>query len=163
MYESTVGLVNYYIQFFGFEPINWLTDTSTALGAIAITTIWWIVNVNMIIYLAALQDIPDELYEASKVDGANPWSRFRHITFPLLLPVTALITALTIVGGWRVFGQVYVMTRGGPEGSTFVIAQYIFLTAFQNFQMGPAAAAGVVLLVITMIFSLVQLKAMKVF
>lgn len=163
MYESSVGLVNYYVQMVGLEPVNWLTDTSTALGAIAITTIWWIVNVNMILYLAALQDLPEELYEASKVDGAGPWRRFLHITFPLLLPVTALITALTIIGGWRVFGQVFVMTRGGPEGSTFVIAQYIYLTAFQNFQMGPAAAAGVVLLVITMVFSLVQLKLMKAF
>jgi multiple sugar transport system permease protein len=161
MYESSVGLINHYLRLVGLPAPNWLTDTDTAMPAIAVTTIWWIVNVNMMIYLTALQDIPAELYDASKVDGATAWQRFRYITLPLLMPVTAMVTALTIVGGWRVFGQAYVMTRGGPEASTFVIVQYIYLTAFQNFEMGPAAAAGVVLLFITLAFSLVQLRLMR--
>ncbi|WP_425145110.1 carbohydrate ABC transporter permease [Deinococcus sp.] len=162
MYDKTVGLINYVLSLVGLAPVAWLTDTHTALTAIAVATLWWTVNVNMIIYLAGLQDIPRELGEAAEIDGATPWLAFWRITLPLLQPVHAFVIPLTVISAWRVFGQVYSMTKGGPEGSTYVIAQYTYLTAFQNFQMGPAAAAGVVLLLITLAFSLVQLRAMRV-
>ena len=161
MYDTTAGLINFYLAKLGIERIGWLTDTDWSMPALAITTIWWTVNVNMLIYLAALQDIPEELHEAATIDGAGAWARFRYVTLPMLLPVTALVTCLTIVACWRVFGQAYVMTKGGPETSTFVVVQYIYLTAFQSFRMGPAAAAGVFLMAVTLIFSLVQLRAMK--
>ena len=134
----------------------------TALPALALTTIWWSVNGNMIIYLAGLQDIPEELYESGKIDGASGWQLTRYITIPMLLPVNAFVIPLTVIASWRVFGQAYVMTRGGPQGSTFTIAQYIYLTAFQNFHMGQAAAAGVILMLLTLAFTVVQLRAMKV-
>ena len=162
MYDKTVGLINYLLSLVGLGPVAWLTDTHTALTAIAVATLWWTVNVNMIIYLAGLQDIPRELGEAAEIDGATPATAFWRITLPLLQPVHAFVIPLTVISAWRVFGQVYSMTKGGPEASTYVIAQYTYLTAFQNFQMGPAAAAGVVLLLITLAFSLVQLRAMKV-
>ncbi|MCF6112150.1 carbohydrate ABC transporter permease [Mesorhizobium muleiense] len=161
LFDKGTGLVNHYLTIIGVEPIAWLKDPDWSMPALAITTIWWTVNTNMIIFLAALQDIPEELHDAATVDGAGSWQRFVHITLPLLQPAAALVTALTIINGWRVFGQAYVMTQGGPEASTFVIVQYIYLTAFQNFEMGPAAAAGVVLLLVTLLFSLVQLKMMK--
>jgi multiple sugar transport system permease protein len=161
LFDKGTGLINYYLAVLGFDAIAWLKDIHWSMPALAITTIWWTVNTNMIIFLAALQDIPEEIYDAAKVDGAGPFARFRHITLPLLRPAMALVTALTIINGWRVFGQAYVMTQGGPEASTFVIVQYIYLTAFQNFEMGPAAAAGVILLLLTLVFSLAQMKLMR--
>lgn len=161
--DRNFGLLNFYLKPLGINPpISWLTSTDSAMIALAITTIWWTVNTNMIIYLAGLQDIPQVLYEAAKIDGANGWQLMRFITIPSLLPVNAFVIPLTLIASWRVFGQAYVMTQGGPQGSTFTVAQYIYLTAFQNFRMGQASAAGVVLMLITLTFTVVQLRAMKV-
>lgn len=161
IYDTNFGLLNNYLTKLGLPAFGWLTDPNIAMPALAITTIWWTVNTNMIIYLAALQDIPQELYEAGMLDGAGSWSLFRHITLPMLIPVNVFVVPLTVIGSWRVFGQSYVMTRGGPEGRTFFLAQYIYLTAFQNFEMGPASAAAVVLLGIVLVFTLLQLWAMR--
>ncbi len=161
--ERSSGLLNYYLGLLGVNPpINWLGDPESAMPAIAITTIWWTVNGNMIIYLAGLQDIPEDLYEAAKIDGAGRWQEVRYVTIPMLLPVNAFVIPLTVIACWRVFGQVFVMTRGGPQGSTFTIAQFIYETAFVKFDMGVASAAGVILMLITLSFTIVQLRAMKV-
>lgn len=162
LYNRNIGLINYYLGLLGFGKIDWLGDSNTALLSVAVATVWWTINVNMIIYLAGLQDIPKDLYEAAQLDGASPVQQFRFVTLPLLLPVNAFVLPLTVIGAWRVFGQVFVMTRGGPEASTYVIAQYIYLTAFQNFEMGPASAAAVILLLITLVFSLAQMRAFRV-
>ena len=161
--ERSSGLLNYYLGELGVrEPINWLGEPESAMPAIAITTIWWTVNGNMIIYLAGLQDIPADLYEAARIDGAGRWQEVRYVTIPMLMPVNAFVIPLTVIACWRVFGQVFVMTRGGPQGATFTIAQFIYETAFTNFNMGLASAAGVILMVITLGFTVVQLRAMKV-
>ena len=116
------------------------------MPAIAITTIWWTVNGNMIIYLAGLQEISrQDLYEAARIDGAGRWQETRYVTIPMLMPVNAFVIPLTVIACWRVFGQAWVMTRGGPQGTTFTIAQYIYQIAFQDFRMGLASAAGVIL------------------
>ena len=161
--ERSSGLLNYYLGVLGVNPpINWLGEPESAMPAIAITTIWWTVNGNMIIYLAGLQDIPEALYESARIDGANSWQLTRHITIPMLLPISAFVIPLTVIACWRVFGQVFVMTRGGPQGSTFTVAQFIYETAFVRFHMGLASAAGVILMLITLGFTIVQLRAMKV-
>jgi multiple sugar transport system permease protein len=162
IYQPNVGLLNFYLQMLGLSSINWLGTTTSAMPALAITTLWWTVNVNMIIYLAGLQDIPAELYEAAELDGAGSAAKFRFVTLPLLLPINAFVIPLTVISAWRVFGQAYVMTQGGPEASTYVMAQYTYLMAFQNFQMGPASASAVILLLITLVFSLIQLRAFRV-
>jgi len=163
LYHRNFGLINFYIQPLGINPpIDWLANVDTAMPAIALTTLWWTVNTNMIIYLAGLQDIPEELYEAARIDGAGSTQLFRHITIPMLMPVNAFIIPTTVIACWRVFGQTFVMTQGGPQGKTFVLAQYIYLTAFQNFRMGQAAAAAVILLILTLIFTVIQLRAMRV-
>jgi multiple sugar transport system permease protein len=161
IYDRNFGLLNYYLTRIGLPAVGWLSAPNVAMVSVAMTTVWWVVGTNMVIYLAGLQDIPEELYDAAKVDGAGAWTLFRNITFPLLLPVNAFVFPLTVVACWRVFGQVYVMTGGGPGDRTFVVAQYIYVTAFQNFQMGTASAAAVVLMVITLAFTLVQLRAMR--
>ncbi len=161
--ERSSGILNFYLGELGvIEPINWLGDVQSAMPAIAITTIWWTVNGNMIIYLAGLQDIPADLYEAAKIDGASAWQEVRHVTIPMLMPVNAFVIPLTVIACWRVFGQAWVMTRGGPQGATFTIAQYIYQIAFQDFRMGLASAAGVILMLVTLGFTVVQLRAMKV-
>lgn len=161
--DRTFGLLNFYLGPLGIHPaVGWLTDVNAAMPALAVTTVWWTVNANMIIYLAGLQDIPEELYEAARIDGANGWQVFRFITIPMLLPVNAFVIPTTVIVCWRVFGQAFVMTKGGPQGRTFVIAQYIYQTAFQNFRMGQAAAAAVILLLLTLAFTVVQLRTMKV-
>jgi len=161
--DRTFGLLNFYLGPLGIHPaVGWLTDVNAAMPALAVTTVWWTVNANMIIYLAGLQDIPEELYEAARIDGANGWQVFRFITIPMLLPVNAFVIPTTVIACWRVFGQAFVMTKGGPQGRTFVIAQYIYQTAFQNFRMGQAAAAAVILLLLTLAFTVVQLRTMKV-
>ena len=160
--DKNIGLLNYYfIEPFGFEPIGWLVQESTSMPAISITTISWTVNVNMIIYLAGLQDIPEDLYEAAKLDGANKWNLLIHITIPMLRTVTLFVIPLTVIGCWKIFGQAYIMTNGGPGTSTYTIAQYIYSMGFQYFKMGQASVAGVVLTLITLVFTLLQLKAMK--
>ena len=160
--DKNIGLLNYYfIEPFGFEPIGWLVQENTSMPAISITTIWWTVNVNMIIYLAGLQDIPEDLYEAAKLDGANKWNLLIHITIPMLRTVTLFVIPLTVIGCWKIFGQAYIMTHGGPGTSTYTIAQYIYSMGFQYFKMGQASVAGVVLTLITLVFTLLQLKAMK--
>jgi len=162
VYDQNWGLLNYYLGKIGIPPTGWLTNVNVAMPALAITTLWWTVGSNMVIYLAGLQDIPEEMYDAAKIDGAGRWQLFRHITLPMLMPVNAFVIPLTVIACWRVFGQSYVMTQGGPQGRTFVIAQYVYQTAFQNFQMGPASAAAVVLLVITLTFTIIQLRTMRV-
>ncbi len=162
IYDQNWGLLNYYLLKVGLPAIGWLSDVTAAMPALAITTLWWTVNGNMIIYLAGLQDIPEETYEAARLNGAGGWALLRHITLPLLMPVNGFVIPLTVIACWRVFGQAFVMTQGGPQGRTFVIAQYIYQTAFQNFQMGQAAAAAVVLLIITLVFTVVQLRAMRI-
>ncbi|NUR85544.1 MAG: ABC transporter permease subunit, partial [Nonomuraea sp.] len=127
------GLIDHYLQqIFGIDPIAWLVDSRWAMPAIVITTVWWTVGSNMVIYLAALQDIPSELYEAAEIDGAGAWRRFRSLTWPMLRNVNAFVIPFTFIGSWQVFGQVYLMTGGGPGTSTFVMSQYIYLTAFQR-------------------------------
>ncbi|NUP65726.1 MAG: sugar ABC transporter permease [Nonomuraea sp.] len=112
--DSKFGLIDHYLrQIFGMDPIAWLVDSRWAMPAIVITTVWWTVGSNMVIYLAALQDIPSELYEAAEIDGAGAWPRFRSVTWPMLSNVNALVIPFTFIGSWQVFGQVYLMTGGG--------------------------------------------------
>ena len=116
--ERSSGLLNYYLGLLGVNPpINWLGDPESAMPAIAITTIWWTVNGNMIIYLAGLQDIPEDLYEAARIDGAGRWQELRYVTIPMLMPVNAFVIPLTVIACWRVFGQVFVMTRGDRKAA----------------------------------------------
>jgi multiple sugar transport system permease protein len=161
LYDPNWGLINFYLQLIGLPKIPWLTSVGTAMPAIVIASLWWLLGVNTVIYLAGLQDIPGDYYDAAKIDGADTFQMFRHITLPLLRNIHALVIPLTIIGSFRVFGQVYVMTQGGPEGSTRVLLQYIYETGFREFYMGRASAAAVVLLSMSLVLTLCQLKLLK--
>jgi multiple sugar transport system permease protein len=158
MYNANFGLVNFYLGSLGLPQVAWLTDAAWAMPGVAISTAWWQIGTNMVIYLAGLQEIPVELYEAARVDGAGPWQSFRHITLPGLYLMHVFVVPLSVIASLRAFGQILVMTHGGPLGSTYVLVQHLYATGWVNFRMGEASAVGVILLLITFIFTLFQLR-----
>jgi ABC-type sugar transport system permease subunit len=158
IYDTNFGLANYYLTELGLPAIGWLTKPNVALIAIAITTVWWQIGTNTVIYLAGLQEIPEDLYEAAKVDGANALHRFFYITVPSLRLIHIFVIPLAIINSLRVFGQVLVMTQGGPIASTYTLVQHLYSVGWVNFRQGEAAAVGVILFAITFLLTLIQLS-----
>jgi ABC-type sugar transport system permease subunit len=158
MYNANFGLVNFYLSALGLPQVAWLTNVTWAMPGVAISTAWWQIGTNMVIYLAGLQEIPVELYEAARVDGAGPWQSFRNITLPGLYLMHVFVVPLSVIASLRAFGQILVMTHGGPLGSTYVLVQHLYATGWVNFRMGEASAVGVILLLITFIFTIFQLR-----
>lgn len=162
MYSANIGLFNVFISMFGFpRNIGWLTDPRYAMLGIIILSIWKYVGYHTVIYLAALQDIPNSLYESADIDGANAWQKFTKITFPLLSNTTWFLIIISIINTFQAFDQVYLLTQGGPLKKTDVIVYYIYRQAFQNFNMPYASAASWVLFVIVFILTAIQMKVSK--
>lgn len=157
------GVLNYILDSLGVisAPVNWLTSTSTSIFAVMIVTIWKGLGYYMVIYLAGLQSIPDDLYEAADIDGASKWKQIWHITVPLLMPSIMIVTIMSSISAMKVFEEIYVMTGGGPLNSSKTLVFYIYQEAFEKLQMGYASAAGVVLFLITLIFSIINIKFMN--
>ena len=161
LYAPYFGLINVYLQKYGLPVPSWLGDARFAMPAIAITTIWWTVGFNIVLFLAGLQEIPEELYEAAKIDGASFTQSFFHITVPLLRRTTSLVLMLQIIASFKIFGQVYIMTKGGPYGTTQVLVQYIYDTGFRYFRMGYASSMAYILFSIMLIASLFQFRLLR--
>jgi multiple sugar transport system permease protein len=159
--NPTFGLINYYFGLVGLPGQNWLTQNIWAMVAVVITTVWWTSGWNLVLFLAGLQEISESLYEAAKLDGANSWALFRYITIPGLRPTLLFVGVTTIIGSFRVFGQVLVMTGGGPFDSTRTLVQHIYETGFRNFRMGSASAIAWALFLIVMIFILLQFRLLR--
>src|SRR5215211_8630867 len=160
IFNGDFGLINYYLTRIGLisEPVRWLTDPNLAMPSIIIVSIWGGVGGCMIIYLAGLQAIPDELYDAAKVDGAGPIRTLFSITIPLLGPATFFLLITSIIGAFQQFGLPYLLTAGGPAGRTTTIAYYLYTSAFKNFEMGYAAAISYVLFAMIFIFTLLHMR-----
>jgi multiple sugar transport system permease protein len=141
LYTPELGLLSRAAAWFGFAP-NWLGDPDMAMVSLAITTVWWTLGFNFVLYLAGLQEIPRDLYEASAIDGAGPWQQIRRITLPMLSRTTTLVVVLQIIASLKVFDQMYIMTSGGPNFSTRSALQYIYDIGFTDFRTGYAAAAS---------------------
>ncbi len=139
IFNPGIGLFNYYTGFLGLPRIEWLYDRHWALPAIIIMSIWKNFGYFMLIYLAALQGIPAELYEAASLEGAGAWARFRRITFPLLAPTSLFVFVVAIISSFQVFDQVFVMTQGGPADQTNVLVFYIYQNAFRFWDIGMGA------------------------
>ncbi|HEY4602041.1 MAG TPA: sugar ABC transporter permease [Cerasibacillus sp.] len=156
------GLLNYVLDLLGIiaEPIPWLTSTDTAIFAVMVVTVWKGLGYYMIIYLAGLQSIPTSLYEAAQIDGANWWQQHTRITIPMLMPFVLIVTIMSSIAAMKVFEEIYIMTGGGPLHSSETLVFYIYKEAFDRLNMGYASAAGVVLFILTLIFSLINLKVM---
>ncbi|MCD6156079.1 MAG: sugar ABC transporter permease [Candidatus Atribacteria bacterium] len=158
LYMPDFGFINFVLGKLHLPQPNWLNDVSTAMLAIVIMSIWKSTGFNMVIYLAGLNGIPDSLYEAAQIDGANDWQRFRFITLPLLSPTTFFALAISLIGSFQVFDQIYVMTRGGPADATRTIVYYIYETGFQYFRMGKASAAAWILFLIVFATTILQFR-----
>ena len=151
------GILNYIISLLGINPVGWLTDTRFALISVAFVTIWKGIGYYMMIYLAALMSVPQELYEACDVDGAGFFNKHLTVTIPHIMPVIALVTTISSISAMKVFAEIYVMTKGGPLNSSKTIVYYIYERAFENLDLGYASALAVVLLIIVMAFSLINI------
>ena len=151
------GVLNYILTVFHIKPIGWLVDTNWALFSVAIVTIWKGIGYYMMIYLASLMSVPQELYEACDIDGANFWTKHITVTIPHIMPTIALVTTISTISAMKVFAEIYVMTKGGPLNSTKTIVYYIYERAFENLDLGYASALAVVLLIIVMLFSLINI------
>ena len=158
MYMPDFGVINYFLGLLGLPQPNWLNDTSTAMIAIILMSVWKGTGFNMVIYLAGLNGIPKSYLEASQIDGANIWQQFRYVTLPLLTPTTFFVLAISVIGSFQIFDPVYVMTKGGPADATRTLVYYIYETGFQFFRMGKAAAAAWILFVIVFVATLIQFK-----
>jgi ABC-type sugar transport system permease subunit len=162
LYNSDFGLINSFLSQLGFSQTpNWLTSSTWSKPAIVLMNIWQNAGYYMVIYLAALQNIPDQLYEAAKIDGATRWQQFSRITLPLLSPTTFLVFVMKTMGAFKIFEAAYIMTEGGPGGSTETIVYYIYKNGFEWFRMGYAAAIAWVLFAIIFLCTLFQFKIQK--
>lgn len=161
IFNVDYGVANNALSLLGIGRIPWLTSPNMAMLTLIIVVVWTRIGFCMVIYLGALQSIPSELKEAASIDGAGRWARFRSITFPMLTPTTSILLILNVVFSLQAFDVIYVMTGGGPGFSTTVLIQYVFRSAFQDGQMGYAAALGLVLVGILLVFTLLRQQASK--
>jgi ABC-type sugar transport system permease subunit len=157
MYQQD-GVINTILSWFDIDPIPWLRSSSTALWAVILIGIWRATPYYMVIFLAGLQAIPADYYDAAKIDGASGWKSFWHITLPLLKPTTLLVVVMNVIVAMKVFAVPLIMTNGGPADSTRVLPLFIYQTAFEFFDMGRAAAMSVFLFVAVMLFAFVQVR-----
>lgn len=156
LYEPGFGLINGYLGDLHLGTVNWLDDPHTALLSVVIATVWWTLGFNFVLYLAGLQEISPDIYEAASIDGATPLQQLFRITIPLLKPTTILIVILQILASLKIFGQIYVMTNGGPGNATRPVVQYIYENGFTSYYSGYASAISYVFFVFVLLISVSQ-------
>ncbi|ETI68372.1 sugar ABC transporter permease [Neobacillus vireti LMG 21834] len=161
MFGTDEGFINQLLDVFGITGPAWLYDPKFAMGAVIVVSALKNVGLNMVLFLAALQQVDKNLYEASYLDGANKLKQFWNVTLPMITPTVFLTLILTVIGSMKVFGQIYVMTGGGPGNHTKVLVYYIWENAFKLFDFGYASAIAIVLFVIILFFTLVQWSVRK--
>jgi multiple sugar transport system permease protein len=156
-----LGLVNTLLSYVGIDGPDWLGSRRWALPAVIVTSVWKGIGYSMVLFLAGLQNIPQDYYDAAKIDGASAWRRFRDVTLPLLSPTTFFVVVVSIISSLQVFDQVFVMTDGGPYRSTVTASYFIYESGFQLLNMGYASAAACVLFVVIFIASVIQWRLQK--
>jgi len=161
MYNPEFGLLNYLLSVIGIKGPGWLTSLNWAMPSIIITTIWKGLGFNMLLFLAGLQGIPQSYYEAADIDGAKWFSKFLHITIPLLSHTTLFVVIISTINSFQGFDLIYMMTNGGPARSTSVLVFYLYQNAFKYFRMGYASAIAYVLFFLILIFAIVQFWLQK--
>ncbi|MDF2681466.1 MAG: sugar transporter permease [Brevibacillus sp.] len=161
LFATDTGFINQILQLFGITGPAWLYNPQLAMPVVIVTSVLKNVGLNMVLFIAALQQVPVHLYEAARIDGAGRARQFFQITVPMISPTIFLTTLLTIIGSLKVFGQIYVMTQGGPGDSTKVLVYYIWEKAFKNFEFGYASALAFVLFFIIFVFTLLQWQYRK--
>jgi multiple sugar transport system permease protein len=162
LFQPGFGLFDGMLSWIGVHlDIGWLTDPDVAMPSLVLTTLWWTVGFNFLLYLAALQTIPRDLYEASALDGAGWWKQLRHVTLPMLRRTTVLILILQVLASLKVFDQIYLMTQGGPNHATRPVIQYVYETSFTGYRTGYGTAISYVFFALILVISLSQLRLFR--
>ncbi len=160
MYDPNFGAINLFFNRIGLEgfALNWLGSESSALYAIAFTQVWFHTGQMMVIYIAGLQQIPQELYESAEMDGATRWQQFRHVTWPMSIPTTIVVMAYTTIQSFRAFDLIFSMTQGGPNNSTNIFAVLIYQTVFSELRIGYAATQSIFFILVLVLVTVLQRK-----
>lgn len=156
LYNPVAGVLNYLLAVLGLGPVHWLTEPRWALFAVGLTSIWMRLGFNFVLLLSGLQNVPTELYEAARVDGAGYLAQTRHITLPLLSPTIFFAAVVGVIHAFQAFGEVDLMTSGGPDGATNVVVYQIYQVAFKDFQFGIGSAQALILFAIILVFTYIQ-------
>lgn len=158
LYHPSIGILNYLLSLIGIDPIAWLTDPNWALISVSIMTIWMNLGFTYIVVLGGLKGISSEIYESARMDGAGAYRIFFTISIPLLSPVLFFVSIISIIGSFQAFGQIKILTKGGPAQSTDVIVNSIYQDAFVNFQFGSGSAKALVLFAIILLLTFIQFR-----
>lgn len=158
LFQKDTGIVNYYLQAVGGQPVNWLNNDTQSRFSVIIVDVWRNVGFAMLIYVAALQEVPQELDEAAQIDGAGPFTRFFRITMPMISQAMFFNVTITVIGAFQIYESIIVLTNGGPGDSTRSVVMYIAEKAFSDFQLGYASAISVTLFLIVLIVTLIQFR-----
>lgn len=175
LYNTEIGLLNMYLAasinglrglglpIAAYQPIPWLSNPSWVMPSIALMSVWWGSGGNMVLYLAGLNNIPDDYYEAALIDGANPWQRFRNVTWPLLKPTTLFCLVFSVLGAFQIFGQTYVLFApgSGPARSGLTLALYMYQQGFSQYEIGYGAAIAYLLFAIVLILTVIQFQLLS--
>ncbi len=159
--HTRYGMINYTLERVGIDPVDWLGDPDWAMPAIIFFAVWKNFGYNMVILLAGLQTIPNDLYEAARIDGASPWQRFLHVTLPGLGPMLLLVSILTMAGYFQLFAEPYVMTQGGPVESTVSVLYFMYEQGFKWWNLGFASAVAFILFLIMFVITAIQYQLAK--
>lgn len=151
------GILNYLLQQIGLPPVPWLSSVRWAIPSVILYDVWKSCGYLMVLYLAGLQGVPEVLYEAAKIDGANRWQLTRYITLPLITPTAFFCIVISLIGAFQIFDNAYVLTEGGPGDASRTIAMYIYEMAFKRYEMGYASAVALSLLIVLVSLTLLQL------
>ncbi|MFF3286971.1 carbohydrate ABC transporter permease [Streptomyces sp. NPDC003023] len=161
LYQPDIGLGNELLGALGLEPVGWLSDEAVAMWSVTALTVWWTIGFNFLLYLAALQSLPSTYDEAAALDGAGAWRRLWSVTLPQLRRTTALVAMLQVLASLKVFDQIYILTKGGPGGSTRPILEYVYDVGFTGYRLGYASAVSYVFFALVIVVSLAQLRIFR--
>ena len=156
LYEPQFGVINKVLNFFGIPGLDWLQSSQTAMLAVVIVTVWKLVGWTMIFYIGALEKVPDSLYEAASIDGANAWQKFRYVTLPMVSSTTFFLVVVNTISSVQAYDQIKILTQGGPSGSTRTLLYLFFQQGFEQFDMGSATAIAFIILIITILLSVIN-------
>jgi multiple sugar transport system permease protein len=159
--HTRYGVINWALQSVGLPAVDWLGQPETSIPAILMFVVWKIFGYNMLIFLAVLQTVPDDLYEAARIDGAGPWKQFRHVTLPAIAPTLLLVSIISVAGFFQLFAEPYVMTQGGPAQSTVTVLYFMYEEGFKWWNLGSASAVAFILFLCIFAVTMVQLWAAR--
>ena len=159
--HTRYGVINWALTSVGLPAVDWLGNPDTSIPAILIFVVWKIFGYNMLIFLAVLQTVPDDLYEAARIDGAGPWARFTNVTLPAIAPTLLLVSIISVAGFFQLFAEPYVMTQGGPAQSTVTVLYFMYEEGFKWWNLGSASAVAFVLFLCIFAVTMVQLAVSR--